>query len=531
MSPNEVISAELAAFVCQISREIRRQVGLLIDRRGKIEHVIIGDASRIWLPDLGRMRAGPGRLRGLRLVHTHLDGEGLNNDDLTDLALLRLDLVAALTMTPDGYPAAVHLVHVDPVGEEPWTVLDSVPYHRFELDPVALVRQLETELARRAGVRAAGEPLERAILVHLSTPRSRRSPESCLAELRELCRTARVEVVETAVQRRATPDPRYGMGKGKLDQVLLRANQLGAELLVFDPDLTPAQARAISEATDLKVLDRSMLILDIFAQHAQTREGKLQVELAQLRYRLPRLVEKNTMMSRLTGGIGGRGPGETKLEINRRRARERIASLSRQIDQVGRQRQRRRSLRRERGVPVVSIVGYTNAGKSTLLNTLTAADAVVADQLFATLSPLSRRLRFPHERELVLNDTVGVIHEMPDEVMQAFKATFEELREADLLLHVVDVSDPSYRDQIATVEALLKELEVDDLPRLLVFNKSDRLGVDELAERLHERTAWAVCALVPSSTRLLLEEIEARLWREGRIAKPKHMAKVSAPSL
>jgi GTP-binding protein HflX len=296
----------------------------------------------------------------------------------------------------------------------------------------------------------------------------------------------------------------------------MRALQADANMLVFDTDLTPAQARAVSDATELKVLDRTMLILDIFAQHAQSRDGKLQVELAQLKYALPRLQEKNTMMSRLTGGIGGRGPGETKLEVNRRRARDKIHLLEQQIAQLGRRRAERRSLREKSELPVVSIVGYTNAGKSTLLNTLTKGDVLVEDKLFATLDPTSRRLRFPDEREIILTDTVGFIRDLPKDLLAAFRATLEELEQADLLLHVVDAADPAHEAQIAAVERILGELELAAKPRLLVFNKVDKLSAEDRA-LLTERGAIALSARDAASTSSLLSAVEHALWQEDKL--------------
>ena len=280
-------------------------------------------------------------------------------------------------------------------------------------------------------------------------PSRRARDPSRVAELSELCRTANVRVSGVMEQRRHEADPKYLVGRGKLEEILIRAMQLDANALIFDPDLTPVQAHAIADFTDLKVIDRTMLILDIFAQRAKSRDGKLQVELAQLRYRLPRLHEKNTMMSRLTGGIGGRGPGETKLEENRRRARERIHRLEKEIDRFGEQRAGRRAERVRRGLPIVAIVGYTNAGKSTLLNTLTGSEVLAEDKLFATLDPTTRRLRFPREREIILADTVGFIRDLPRDLAQAFRATLEELDQADLLLHVVDAADPAREQQIA----------------------------------------------------------------------------------
>jgi GTP-binding protein HflX len=519
--PDQVVSPELATALCQVSHEIGRQVGVLVDRRGQPEHVFVGDASKLWLPDFGRIRAGKGRLRGLRLIHTHLREQPLSNDDLTDLALLRLDLVAAITTNPAGYPGRVHCAHLLP--ENPrgdlWTLLEPATVHELELDFLELVRSLEEEFARASRVQhsdvAAGE---QALLVHVHTNATTRPEEDCTAELRALCGTAGVDVLDVVVQRRDRPDPRYVVGRGKLEELVLRANQLGATVLIFDPSLTPTQARAISDATELKVVDRTMLILDIFAQRARSRDGKIQVERAQLDYTLPRLVAKNTMMSRLTGGIGGRGPGETKLEINRRRAHDRIAQLERQIKTLSRRRGQRRALRQRRGLPVVAIVGYTNAGKSTLLNALTSSSELVEDKLFATLDPKSRRLRFPREREVILTDTVGFIHDLPAELVNAFRATLEEVSEADLLLHLVDICEHDYQAKIEAVEQIIDDLGFGETPRLLVFNKLDRMSKPDLTRRLRDHNgAVPISALRPESTRPLLSEVERILWHSARV--------------
>ena len=477
-------SAELATFLGAVSREIERQVGILVDRRGEIEHVFVGDASRINLPEIGRLRAGRGRFRGLRLVHTHLRNEPLTRDDLVDLALLRLDLVAAIGVQPDGRPADLHVAHLLPPlpGQPPWRILPSEPFHHSTLDAVALTEALEEEFERVAPAAVATDTRTRALLVVVDVRRRRpgappatasdvADPGGRVAELRELCRTANVRVSGVMEQRRHEADPKYLVGRGKLEEILIRAMQVDANALIFDPDLTPVQAHAIADFTDLKVIDRTMLILDIFAQRAKSRDGKLQVELAQLRYRLPRLHEKNTMMSRLTGGIGGRGPGETKLEENRRRARERIHRLEKEIDRFGEQRAGRRAERVRRGLPIVAIVGYTNAGKSTLLNTLTGSEVLAEDKLFATLDPTTRRLRFPREREIILADTVGFIRDLPRDLARAFRATLEELDQADLLLHVVDAGNPAREQQIAAVETILGDLGLGETPRLLVLEQ------------------------------------------------------------
>jgi GTP-binding protein HflX len=295
--------------------------------------------------------------------------------------------------------------------------------------------------------------------------------------------------------------------------------QYDANLLIFDPDLTPGQAHSISDFTDLKVIDRTMLILDIFAQRARSRDAKLQVELAQLRYRLPRLQEQNTMMSRLVGGIGGRGPGETKLELSRRRARERIHRLEQEIDRYGRQRGERRAERTRRNLPVVGIVGYTNAGKSTLLNTLTGSEVLAEDKLFATLDPTTRRLRFPREREIIIADTVGFIRELPKDLAQAFRATLEELAEADLLVHVVDAADPDRDEHMAAVERILGDLGLAETPRLVVYNKVDLLTAEERHLLASDARIVTVSAREAITTRPLLATIEDRLWRSGLVSR------------
>ena len=534
LKPEEVVSAELGTFLCELSREIDRQVGILVSRRGEIEHVFVGDASRLMLPEIGRLRAGRGRFRGLRLVHTHLRNEPLTRDDLVDLALLRLDLVAAIGMQPDGRPADMHLAHLLPVvdgepNQKPWRILPAVPFHRHDLDVEGLVGALEEEFERAQPTGVATDGQDRALLVVVDVRKrsggSGASQASRVAELKELCRTAGVRVTGIVEQRRPEADPKTLVGRGKLEEILIRAMQVDAQVLIFDPDLTPGQAHAIADFTDLRVIDRTMLILDIFARRAKSRDGKLQVELAQLRYRLPRLHEKNTMMSRLTGGIGGRGPGETKLEENRRRARERINRLEKEIEHYSRQRQGRRAQRDARALPIVAIVGYTNAGKSTLLNTLTHSEVLAEDKLFATLDPTTRRLRFPREREIIIADTVGFIRDLPPDLVQAFRATLEELNEADLFVHLVDAADPDAEAQQAAVERILSERGLAETPRIVVLNKIDRLEPEDRARLLDGPGRQAGLPVIPISandrdtTKPLLDLIENTLWHEGRLAR------------
>jgi GTP-binding protein HflX len=515
-----IVSPELARHLSEVSRETNRQIGVLLDRKGDVHSVIVGDARKLELPDVGRGRAGESRLRGLRLVHTHLNGEPLTRDDHTDLALLRLDLVAAIEVREDGLPGKVHYAHLVPENAQGAMWKDEVApsVHDLAYDALSGALALEEEFARARAVRRTGGR-ERAIVVGFGGKgRSRADAESSLEELKELARTAGVEVIDATVQLRRDPDPRYLIGKGKLEDVVLRSMQLMATVIVFDAELSPSQARHIAEATSLKILDRTQLILDIFAQRAQSADGKLQVELAQLKYLYPRLVGRDDSLSRLAGGIGGRGPGETKLEIDRRRVRDRITALERRIEALGSSRQLRRKQRNGRGLPVLSIVGYTNAGKSTLLNALTDSAVLAEDKLFATLDPTSRRLRFPRDREVIITDTVGFIRDLPPDLVNAFRATLEELSDADLLLHVVDASDPRHPEQIEAVEKILASLGLEQKQRLLVFNKVDRLPPGEGAALAHRAEGVPVSALSRDGLAELLHLCDRLLWADGRVA-------------
>ena len=490
-----MISPELAASIFSLATETGRQVGVLLDRRGTVEAVIIGDSTSLEIPDLGRARAATRRLRGGRLVHTHLRHEELTRDDLTDLSKLRLDLIAVVLQPADSQPLSIQAAYLIPQNTQGdlWKKLPITPLGTFTLDFQTLITELEGEFAG-ANTTQKAESEEGAILVHVSSgPRSR--ADTSLDELAELARTAGVAVLGREVQIRPIPDPKSLIGKGRLEEICLSALQLGADILIFDCDLSPGQIRMIGTETDLKILDRTQVILDIFAQRARSRDGKLQVELAQLKYALPRLVEKDNALSRLTGGIGGRGPGETKLELGRRNTKDRINHLEKQIEQISKQRQVRRGRREQSAIPVVSIVGYTNAGKSTLLNSLTNAEVLAENKLFATLDPTSRRLRFPEHRELILTDTVGFIRDLPKDLINAFRATLEELQEADLLLHIIDASDPDWERKTSQVEAIIHDLKVSHIPKLLVFNKADRLPPEEAQLLAAQHSAICVSAI------------------------------------
>ena len=520
-----VATPELIRSLCDASRQTGRQVGALVHRSGKVDYVIVGDASRLFLPDIGRLRSAEGRFRALRLVHTHLHGEALTRDDLVDLVRLRLDLVAAVQLMPDGNPRGiVYAYNTPPPSSPPYREVGPVAPHQLDVDFGKLMSSLEAEFAKSQRLNKVEAKDGRAILVFVDEKSGRRSGhdeiDERVAELKELARTAGVEVVDTIIQNRDRIDPKFVMGKGKLDEVVVRAVEKDAQTLIFERNLSPTQISAIGKNTDLKIIDRTQLILDIFAQRAQSRDGKLQVELAQLKYSLPRLSQKDDALSRLTGGIGGRGPGETKLEIGRRRAKERVTHLEAQLKTLAKQRRERRRRRGRLDVPVVAIVGYTNAGKSTLLNTLTQSDVLAEDKLFATLDTRSRRLRFPEEREVVITDTVGFIRDLPKDLFAAFRATFEETADADLLLHVVDAADPAKAKHIETTEALLAELSLLEIPRLLVFNKIDLVPPAEAVALGRSRPdALFVCAKSRETTRALLDRIAELLadrWTESK---------------
>lgn len=536
-----IVTPELARALTECAADLGRMVAVLCDRKGGVEHVILGEPTRLYLPDIGRLRAGPGRLRGLRLVaakprvktpaRTALP---VDHDLITDLERLQLDAVLVIESLEDGLPgrAAIATVMPEPrvdddrLGREKETrhrVEAFASVHDIELQFDATIEALEGELARKAETvkSAAKVPGERdvAVLVGVFTG-PRVEALASMEELQELARTAGVRVVDVVLQHRQELDGRTIVGKGKLEEICLLALSRGAEMIIFDRDLSPSQLNAITDQTDLKILDRTMLILDIFARRAKSRGGRMQVELAQLKYSLPRLAQKQTGLSRLTGGIGGQGPGETKLEIDKRRAKEKITRLERELARYASERELRRKVRNEKDIPVVAIVGYTNAGKSTLLNRLTGSDVYAANELFATLDPTSRRLRFPEEREVVLIDTVGFIRDLPDTLKNAFRATLEELRDADLLLHVVDAADARRRQQMDAVDDVLESLDLSGTPRIVVLNKSDKLDADTIGARGDGERMRLRAVRTSAMTGVGLDDLVARMreeiWSEGR---------------
>ena len=462
----------------QLSRDISRQVGLLISRRGVVDAVIVGDRERIEIPPLTTDRVGRARFRGLRFVHTHLAGDLLSKEDLTDLALLQLDLVACITQRKGEPVEAIHIGYLVPENKkgQVWDFVGPLPINELQLDFGEFITELESEFLKERGryyVTKAGQ--EKAILVIVVPPRRRKHVEERIAELKDLSRSVDLSVIDVVVQSPKELHPKYLVGKGKIEEIVIKSQQLGADILIFDEELSPSQLHSISTLTELKVLDRNQLILDIFAARARTSEAKIQVELAQLRYILPRLGEKDTALSRLTGGIGLRGPGETKLEVNRRRIREKIGFLEKKLEEVRGVRQRKRERRKQTAIPVISIVGYTNSGKSTLLNLLTRSSVEVENRPFSTLSPTSRLIKYPERKNIIMTDTVGFIEDLPKVLLRAFVATLEELDDASLLLHLVDISSPDLEERITTVERMLAGLGLSEKKQILVFNKMDKV--------------------------------------------------------
>ncbi|HME42348.1 MAG TPA: GTPase HflX [Syntrophorhabdales bacterium] len=498
----------------QISRDISRQVGLLINRRGVVDAVIVGGKERIEIPPLSTDRVGRARFRGVRFIHTHLAGELLSKEDLTDLALLQLDLVACVTQTRGEPVETIHIGYLVPENKkgQVWDFLGPLPVDELELNFTEFITELENEFLRERGrYYATKGNAERTILVIIVLPGRHKNVEERIAELKDLSRSAGLSVIDVAVQRPKELDPKHLIGKGKIEELLIKSQQLGADVLIFDEELSPSQLRSVSELTELKVLDRNQLILDIFAGRARTSEAKIQVELAQLRYILPRLGEKETALSRLTGGIGGRGPGETKLEVNRRRIRERIASLEKKLEEVRGVRQRKRERRKRAAIPVVSIVGYTNSGKSTLLNLLTKSTVEVEDKPFSTLTPTSRLIKYPDRKNIIVTDTVGFIEDLPKVLLRAFVATLEELDDATILLHLVDISSPDFEERINTVERMLAALNLSEKKQLLVFNKADRVE-RAFAQMMEARYgATSVSSLTREGIDQLVHAIEIEL--------------------
>jgi len=529
---DRLTTAEFAQRLAAISTDVKQSVCAYLNRRGQVIRVGLGTPNQTQIPPLELPRYGAERLCGIRCIATQLTPEPPTQADLTAMALQRLDALAIVTLSGSGferrgggatgYVKSTYLAHLIPQGEPIWTVSPPLSLDALtEQDFLDLVEGLETEFRREYVARQVDQSHDRVLLVGLLTDGT--TPQRFyegLAELGRLVETAGGEVMHTLHQRRPHPHPQTVVGEGKVAEIALAAQSVGADLVVFNRDLSPAQVRNLEARIGVRVVDRTEVILDIFAQRAQSRAGKLQVELAQLDYAMPRLTGRGRTMSRLGGGIGTRGPGETKLETERRRIQKRIVRLQQDVDQLQAHRARLRQQRQD--VATIAVVGYTNAGKSTLLNALTNAEVYIADQLFATLDPTTRRLVTPHPEtgepvEMVLTDTVGFIHELPPALIDAFRATLEEVTEADALLHVVDLSHPAWPHQIESVRQILRDMPIATGPALLAFNKIDQVPSESLIEA---QSAFPEAVFIGARDRLGLATLRQRLVQLVHYATP-----------
>lgn len=506
--PERPITQELARELAQLAHSMGKQIGLIVNRKGEVTHVIAGTYDQVSLPNfVWRIKFGGGQLRGIRFIHTLREREPLPKRDETYLILFGLDMVLGLEVTVGGTVGRCHYAHMLPEPEGRKVRTETVPDPgQLRFDFVSFISALEEEFGHSAGLEI--DHRDRAILVS-SGVKKRGELLDSLEELESLATSNDIMVLDKLIQVLKAPDPKFFIGKGKLSEVILLARQKGANLIIFDAELSPAQIRNVADLTDLRIIDRTQLILDIFARRAKTKEGKLQVELAQLRYMLPRLSEKNHAFSRLTGGIGGRGPGETKLEIDRRRVKERIGRLLKELNRIGDQRDLRRRQRKKNRIPVISLVGYTNAGKSTLLNSLTGSNVPQRNRLFETLDPFARKTYLDGLGEVLFTDTVGFIQNLPQALLDAFQSTLEELNESDVIVEVADASNPKLEEHFRVVEDMLLRLKLMHKPKIRVLNKVDKIQ-PHLVPILEQRyQGIGLCALRKETLKPFLERLSS----------------------
>lgn len=520
MQSPQLVSQELAVKLADITEYINREISVYITRSGQIIEIAVGDNATVELPSFSGRR-GAGRLSGIRCIHTHPGGNPyLSGVDISALKNNKYDAMVAIGVaSPDFTQSTLTFGLITGIdSNENYTSECYGPYTIEETENINFVNTVSTIeriLDKQTGTASLQVMSERAILIGMEWGRndSLWTVDDSLEELKQLADTAGATVIKKFIQKRPKPDPAFFIGRGKVQELALYAQQENIDLCIFDDELSPAQQRNIESVMGIRILDRTALILDIFAQRARTNEGKLQVELAQLQYTLPRIMGKGLMLSRLGGGIGTRGPGETKLEVDRRRIRDRIAFIKDQIEKVKAVRSLHRSKRKKNNVFEVSLVGYTNAGKSTLLNTLTNSDIYAKDQLFATLDPTTRQLTLPNKQEIIITDTVGFIQRLPHQLIAAFRSTLEVVTEADLLVHVIDVSHELYKEQAAAVHEVLKEIGAETKPVITVYNKIDKLPPDsKLADRLAlEEDTVCISAAKKLNLESLQQMIESHL--------------------
>ena len=522
MQPGELISNELVRALASFSFQINRTISIIINRRGKVHKVVIGDAGEVDFEKLlGRFREAKSRLRGFRLFHTHLKDALLSRNDLTTLIQERLDLIGVVQVVEEGRAGNIQLAHIIPSNGETdkkWEIYSYNDAGRIDLDLNSLISETESKL-QKSYTELGGDPdLEGVLLVGFHTS-YRSEAEKSVEELKSLAISAGKKVLGSVIQVRKEIDPRYLIGKGKLKDVILQAEHIGAGTIIFDVELTPAQVNGIIKETTLNIIDKTELILEIFEKHAVTSEGKLQVRLAELKYCLPRLRGKGIEYSQLGGGIGTRGPGEKKIEYQRRTIRKQIDNLEKQIDSICQRRKNTREKRTATGIPVVSLLGYTNVGKSTLFNRLTKDSVKVQNKLFSTLSPTTRRIKLPSTRDILITDTVGFISGLPEELINAFRATLEEIGEADILLHVADAGDPEVEDKIESVDKIISSMGFDDIPKIIVFNKRDNADLHTIEFLESSYNTKVISALNKTNIQFIRELLDNEVQKLFQLPK------------
>lgn len=505
---DEFASFELLSELCACSGEINREISVYISRDGSIVDVSVGDSAKVSMPSM-RLVRNEDRLCGVRCIHTHPSGDGrLSGVDLGTLRSMKLDCMAAVGVS-DGKPTQLYAAYLGDFDEDTGSRAALVygPMRPYKLPQKALIAEIFNSDDRFRSTTKEVEAVEqeRAVLVGMDNDEG----YDTLEELNELAKTAGALVVGKVRVRRRTIDNATYVGSGKANELSLMGSELEADLFIFDDELSAIQLRTLEEALGARVIDRTTLILDIFAARATSREGKLQVELAQMRYRLPRLIGQGQVLSRLGGGIGTRGPGEKKLEIDRRRIRRRVFELETELSEIEKQRGLRRESRKANRVPLVALVGYTNAGKSTMLNALTDSNVLAEDKLFATLDPVVRKITLSGGTEALLSDTVGFINKLPHDLVEAFKSTLEEVSNSDLILQVVDISCPYHEKQMRVVDGVLESLHAADIPRIIVFNKADAIPSCDLPAESENRLN--VSALRGTGIEKLLSAVELKL--------------------
>lgn len=505
---DEFASFELLSELCACSGEINRELSVYISRDGSIVDVSVGDSAKVSMPSM-RLVRNEDRLCGVRCIHTHPSGDGrLSGVDLGTLRSMKLDCMAAVGVS-DGKPTQLYAAYLGDFDEDTGSRAALVygPMRPYKLPQKALIAEIFNSDDRFRSTTKEVEAVEqeRAVLVGMDNDEG----YDTLEELNELAKTAGALVVGKVRVRRRTIDNATYVGSGKANELSLMGSELEADLFIFDDELSAIQLRTLEETLGARVIDRTTLILDIFAARATSREGKLQVELAQMRYRLPRLIGQGQVLSRLGGGIGTRGPGEKKLEIDRRRIRRRVFELETELSEIEKQRGLRRESRKANRIPLVALVGYTNAGKSTMLNALTDSNVLAEDKLFATLDPVVRKITLSGGTEALLSDTVGFINKLPHDLVEAFKSTLEEVSNSDLILQVVDISCPYHEKQMRVVDGVLESLHAADIPRIIVFNKADAVPSCDLPAESENRLN--VSALRGTGIEKLLSAVELKL--------------------